>query len=419
MKKITPGIISGNITAPASKSLMQRYVALATVASSESVIKNPSLCNDGLASLEVARALGAMVRTRDDGNINIIPGTPKNPCVLQCEESGTSFRIFSAIAALWSTPITIQATGSLLKRPMNMIEDALKASGVSVTSKNGLPPLVVTGPFTSSTLDIDGSMTSQFLSGLLIALPSLSHSTTVRVSNPTSRPYIEMTLQALKSFLITVEINHSLTEFHIPGNQQPNGQIVKVTGDWSSASFLLVAAATTGSVTLSQLTKDSKQADMAIVDVLKKAGAHVEWLPSGDIFVKKPEEKLKAFEFNATDCPDLFPPLVALAAACDGTSHIIGTSRLTHKESNRAEALISEFSKMGVSVTEKDDALYVVGSAISGGATIHPFGDHRIAMAAAIAALRGDLETTISDPEVVKKSFPDFFEVLGKHSYTM
>jgi 3-phosphoshikimate 1-carboxyvinyltransferase len=417
MKLVQPANFIGQVSAPASKSMMQRYVALAAIASSATTIKNPSLCDDGLASLEVARGLGAMARTRKDGNIEIIPDDPVFPCVLKCAESGTSFRIFSAIAGLYEKPITLTGTGSLLSRTMQMVVDTLSRAGLSVSSNGGFAPLTITGPFKENIITIDGSITSQLISGLLIALPRRTENTKLIIKNLKSRPYIEMTLKALKNFLVNIEYNKDFSEFDIPGNQQPTGQILTVEGDWSSASFLLVAAVTTGSIVLSQISKDSLQADKAILDVIESTGGKIEWINKNTLRLEKPQSPLMPFEFDATDCPDLFPPLVSLATACDGVSIIRGTSRLIHKESNRAEALIKEFRKFGISITHQDDSLKITGGTLSQpDVPMDSYNDHRIVMATAITALRALKLVAINDSDVVKKSYPDFFEVLEKNS---
>jgi len=416
MKLIQPGNIFGFTTAPASKSMMQRYVALASLASSPTTIHNPSDCDDSLASLKVAEGLGASVTTNSLGSITITPATPTFPAQLYCQESGTSFRIFSALAALFDKPITMTGSGTLLRRPMQMIVDSLTDAGAQVVSQQGFLPLTITGPFKKNHLIVDGSITSQYLSGLLIALPHGTQDATIEVNDIVSRPYIQMTLSALQSFGLVVSHNQELTHFSIPGNQKPRGQQVTIEGDWSSASFLLVAAAMTGEMTVAGLDRESAQADKAIMTALQASGALYSWNQEA-VTVTKPDTPLKAFEFNATDCPDLFPPLVALAAACKGISRIRGTHRLIAKESNRAAALIAEFQKFGYRIHEEHHSLIIEGMPPQDPTTpIDPHGDHRIAMAAAITALRCPAAVKISAPDVVKKSFPNFFEVLEKNS---
>lgn len=416
MKLTKPGNIFGSTTAPASKSMMQRFVALSCLASSPTTIHNPSDCDDSLASLSIAKGLGASITTDAGGSISITPGTPLFPAKLDCGESGTSFRIFSGLAALFDKPITVTGSGSLMRRTMQMIVDSLSTAGVHVVTQEGFPPLTITGPFKQNHIIVDGSITSQYLSGLLIALPHHTQDTTIEVSRVVSRPYIQMTLNALKDFDITILHNQELTNFSIPGNQKPRGQQVTIEGDWSSASFLLVAAAMTGTMTVAGLDPASTQADRAIMHVLDATGATYTW-DNDVVTVSKPTKPLQAFQFDATDCPDLFPPLVALATACEGTSKIYGTDRLVAKESNRAAALIEEFKKFGYDIREEHQTLIVEGKApLTPTCPIDPHKDHRIAMAAAITALRCPAPVEIGSPEVVQKSFPNFFEVLEKNS---
>ena len=420
MKSIQPGRILGTVNVPTSKSMMQRYVALATLSSSETIIKNPSLCDDGLASLEVAKGFGLSVSPVSDNTITLTPNPNVNKAAeLNCRESGTAYRTFAARCALLTREVSLTGEGSLKKRTMQMVVDALQQLGVSVRSNNGCIPLTICGPITNSNILLDGSMTSQFLSGLLLTLPFHSTASKITVKNLTSKPYIAMTLQAATQFGLSIIGDSSFEHFAINGNQSiTNKTEVTVEGDWSSASFLAVAAVTSGKVTLNGIAKESKQADKAIMDVLTKCGAHINWLSSTSVEISAPVTALNAFDFDATDCPDLFPPLVALASATNGNCTVRGTHRLTYKESNRADALRIEFAKLGITVLHHEDALTVVPGIPTAGEPIDPHGDHRIAMAASIAALRctnsnkGQHPVQIQNPSVINKSFPTFFDIL-------
>ncbi len=413
MKQISARNIKGSVSAPSSKSMMQRYVALACLSNSPTTIHCPSLCDDGLASIRIAKDLGAEVITSSE-SIQIIPNStiPDN-AILNCAESGTSFRIFSAIAALHNKPITITGSGTLLKRPMNMIKDTLSDCKVSVVSRNGFAPLIITGPILKDKISINGSDSSQLLSGLLIACPKRNSNTEIIVDNLKSKPYVIMTLQACKDFGINISYSPNLESFLIAANQAPKASDVTVEGDWSGASFILVAAAITGEVTVTNLSNLSLQADRQIISALKSFGAEVK-IADNHITVTKNGNS--PFEFDATDCPDLFPPLVALAAAANGVSRIKGALRLQHKESNRALALVQEYSKIGITVIQEDDYLIVHGGVlnigISNGATVNAHDDHRIAMSLAVTALRSHSTITIEGSESVNKSYPNFFEDL-------
>jgi 3-phosphoshikimate 1-carboxyvinyltransferase len=243
-----------------------------------------------------------------------------------------------------------------------------------------------------------------------MSLPVAEMNSAVRVKNLKSKPYIDMTLEVLKAFGIEV-VNENYELFRIPGRQKYIPRTYEVESDWSGGAFLLVAGAINGDLKVTGLRPGSSQSDAAILQVLRDAGANLEI--TGDI-VEISKSGLKAFEFDATEAPDLFPPLVALAAHCDGISTIKGASRLIHKESDRASALIEEFGKMGIRVSAENDSLIVTGGKVSG-ARVNSHEDHRIAMAVAVAALGAEGTVYIKDSHCVGKSYPLFFDDLRKN----
>jgi 3-phosphoshikimate 1-carboxyvinyltransferase len=290
---------------------------------------------------------------------------------------------------------------------MSMIEEALNQLGVKCKSTDGYLPLTICGPLTGGKLEIDGSVSSQLLTGLLMALPLASKDSEIKVRNLKSKPYIDMTLQLLNSFGITVMTsNYDL--FRIPGNQKYIPHSYTVEGDWSGGAFLLVAGAINGHLSVKGLRNDSKQSDMAVLKALEIAGAH---LTSGENNIDISRSELKAFEFNATESPDLFPPLVALASYCAGVSSIKGVSRLVFKESNRANTLKEEFGKMNIKIEIADDVMFITGGRPQG-ARVESHDDHRIAMAVAVASLGASGKVSIRDSQCVAKSYPHFFEDL-------
>jgi 3-phosphoshikimate 1-carboxyvinyltransferase len=326
---------------------------------------------------------------------------------LNCGESGLAMRMFSPIAALYPVEITMAGANSLKKRPMFMIEEALSQLGVKCSSKAGFPPLTIHGPIKGGRCEIDGSVSSQLLTGLLMALPLAIKDSVVKVNNLKSKPYIDMTIQILKSFGITIH-NVDYTTFQIPGNQKYTPYNYTVEGDWSGGAFLLVAGAINGQLQVQGLSTLSKQSDMAIIDALGKAGAKIK-KSENQIDISK--STLKAFDFDATESPDLFPPLVALASYCEGISTIKGVSRLIYKESDRASALKAEFGKLKINIEVKDDVMSVTGGQPQG-AHVESHDDHRIAMAVAVAALGSKGRVFIRDSQCVAKSYPDFFDDL-------
>lgn len=406
--------IYGRLQAPSSKSYAQRAVAAALLAEGDTTLLNMELCSDTHAALTVVEALGASASKTAEGTY-VIKGsmrngvlTPKNTMV-NIGESGLSTRMFTPVASLFGVEITVTGEGSILKRPMDMMITPLRNLGVEVRSNDGYLPLTVKGPLKGGETEVDGSVSSQFITGLLMALPLAETDTTIHVNKPKSIPYIKMTIDLLNNFGIEVAHNDDYTEFYIVGGQTYTACTYNVEGDWSGASCLLVAGAIAGEITIENLNPLSMQADVAIIDALSKAGAEIITTPES---VTVRNRQLSAFEFDATHCPDLFPALAALAANCEGRSVITGTKRLTHKESNRAETLKEEFGKLGIEVDiSEDNIMYVTGGEVKS-AVVESHNDHRIAMSLAVAALRSDGEVIIKDAESVNKSYTCFWDDL-------
>jgi 3-phosphoshikimate 1-carboxyvinyltransferase len=398
-----PSELSGTVKAPSSKSMTQRAIAAALLANGNSCIRYPSYCDDSLAAMNVAVGLGAKVDPGIDElwiNGSAVLKEPK----LNCGESGLAIRMFSPIAALYTAEITMTGAVTLRNRPMTMIEEALNQLGAECRTTGGFLPLTIKGPINGGNCEIDGSVSSQLLTGLLMALPVAEGDTEIKVNNLKSRPYIDMTIQLLQSFGIDVH-HHDYTYFHVPGKQKYIPSVYKVEGDWSGAAFLLVAGAIAGNIKITGLKRDTLQSDIAILDALRSAGANISFV-NDDIEISRAE--LKSFEFDATHSPDLFPPLVALASYCDGVSHIKGVSRLKHKESDRAETLQKEFAKMNILIEIADDVMTISGGNPVG-ARVESHEDHRIAMALAVTSLQADSEVFLRDSQCISKSYPDFY----------
>lgn len=408
VRSVDPSFIAGEIKSPSSKSMTQRAIAAAMLAKGSSIIKNPSYCDDSLAAMSIARGLGAKI-VPEEGLMYVTgrPGVTDN--TLNCGESGLAIRMFSPIAALFPEKIVMLGKGSLRSRPMQMIGDALIQLGAGFESTGGFLPLTIQGPLKGGRCEIDGSVSSQLLTGLLMALPLTAEDSEIFVTNLKSKPYVDMTMKVLGDFGITVS-NEDYKLFTIKGRQAYSPVSIEVEGDWSGGAFLLVAGAINGNVVVRGLQAGSCQSDRAILEALEKAEARIT-ISRDRIAVTKSD--MKAFEFDATDAPDLFPPLAALAAYCNGTSRIKGASRLIHKESNRAAALISEFGKMNIEIRLEDDLMLITGGRTMG-AAVSSHNDHRIAMAAAVAALGAEGRVSIADSQCVAKSYPDFFNDLGK-----
>lgn len=411
---IQPSAVSGVIQAPASKSSMQRACAAALLYTGETIIHNPGNSNDDKAALDIIQRLGAEVIINNEQLIIKSEGIHPDGTEINCGESGLSIRMFTSLAALSDATITINGSGSLVTRPMDFFNEILPQVGVEVISNNGKLPLKIKGPLQPKDIMVDGSLSSQFLTGLLLAYAATdANNVSIRVTNLKSKPYIDLTLEVMKQFGFKIPVNKNYEEFYFTETivNQSASQPVNYTveGDWSGAAFLLVAGAIAGNITVKGLDVFSTQADKAILQALMASEARL------SIQAERIEVKplpLKAFHFDATECPDLFPPLVALAAYCKGKSVIEGVHRLTHKESNRALTLQEEFSKMGVKIELQDDLLIVHGGGVIKGAVVHSHHDHRIAMACAVAALRAEGTVTIEAAESIDKSYPDFYKHL-------
>ena len=414
---IYPSQLKGTVQAPASKSSMQRACAAALLRRGETIIVNPGQSDDDKAALDIIQRLGANASLENGEwkveSEGVLPITNE----INCGESGLSIRMFTSIAALSNKEIAINGTGSLLTRPMNFFDEILPQLGVKVKNNNGKLPMTIQGPLQPKNIEVDGSLSSQFLTGLLMAYAAAgAKDVSIKVNNLKSKPYIALTLDVMKQFGLPLPDNKDFKEFifnNEPSVNQLTNQPVNyiVEGDWSGGAFLLVAGAIAGPITVRGLDLTSTQADKAIVDALMAANAGIAIDAKG--ITIHPSE-MNGFYFDATDCPDLFPPLVALAAYCNGKTTIRGVNRLTHKESNRAVTLQDEFDKMGVFLELENDVMIVHGTKNVKGADVHSNHDHRIAMACAVAALKASSETVIEEAQAIKKSYPDFYEDLKK-----
>lgn len=389
---------------------MQRACAAALLSKGTTIIQHPGSSNDDLAALDVIYKLGATITKKENGDLEILSeGVKPRSKEINCGESGLGIRMFSPLAALSEKELAIVGSGSLVNRPMDFFDEIFPQLGISIQSNSGKLPLKIQGPLKPSNIRIDGSLSSQFLTGLLMAFAAAGASdVTIMVDDLKSRPYIDLTLDVLKKFGITV-INKEYNEFYFPTASSFVPARYIVEGDWSGGAFLLVAGAIAGNIKVLGLDPSSSQADKAILQALSISGASLSVTGTG---ITVGPSKLKAFHFDATDCPDLFPPLVSLAAYCEGSSVITGVKRLTHKESNRSLTLQEEFAKMGVKIDLQDDLMIIHGAGSIHGALVHSHHDHRIAMACAVAGLKANGDTTIQVAEAIGKSYPAFYDHL-------
>jgi len=413
---IHPSTIKGNIQAPASKSSMQRACAAALVKTGTSIINNPGYSNDDRAALQVIQQLGATVQNENNRIIISSKGIHATTNEINCGESGLGIRMFTPLIALTNFPININGEGSLLQRPMQFFDAIFPELNVQIKSNNGKLPIQVKGPLQPANITVDGHLSSQFLTGLLMAFSAAhAQNVTITVNNLKSRPYIDLTLKVMQHFCLKTPHNKHYESFYFDTSSHNAAQNVVVEyiveGDWSGAAFLLVAGAIAGNITVKGLDVDSVQADKAILQALMDAGAIMS-IETQQIHIQ--QGPLSAFHFNATDCPDLFPPLVALAAYCKGTTVIEGIERLAYKESNRALTLQQEFAKLGVTIKLQDDLMLVEGGNEIKAANVSSHHDHRIAMACALAALKANGAVEINDAEAINKSYPDFYHHINE-----
>mgnify|MGYP006151963917 CR=1 FL=1 len=438
---VRPSTLSGRIEAPGSKSHMQRLLVAALLCPGRSTIHRPAENDDCLALLSAVAALGADIEIGQDPvtgheRLEITGGLAPRTDLLDVGESGLGARILAPVAALAAEPdrtMTIAGHGTLLARPMDAWGAILPALGAQVQSNSGQLPLQIQGPLLGGSLRYDGSLSSQFTTGLLMALPCAPNDSVLEVENLSSRPYIEMTLHVMAEAGIEVtwergdkedkeDSPHDLSphptldRFHIQGGQTYLPTETTVAGDWSAGATWLILASLAGDETMvvDRLAHTPEQADRSVQGALLFSGVK---LMRGETGIQVDARKKKGFKFDARHCPDLIPVLSAYATFCKGPSYILGRERLRHKESDRALAIVEEFAKAGirVDIDSQADALIIhpnKGKTPSvQPATLDARGDHRMVMAAAILGTQG-APITIVGAETVAKSYPRFFEDL-------
>jgi len=408
--------LSGVVEAPSSKAYTHRSVIAASLSNGESKIRRPLTCDDTEATVNAVRAYGAKV---EEGEAEwIVCGTSTlemTKDVIDCGESAATMRFVAPITANRSGITKLTGGRSLRKRPMEPLLVALRQLGVVCYSLkgNGRPPLIVHGGgIRGGTASIPGDISSQFISGLLFASPLAREDVEIRLSSTLeSRSYVEMTLEVMKDHRVTVRSSPDMREFFIPHNQclAPFDRIIP--GDYSSAAFLLAAAAVTSSkVTVANLESRSLQGDRAIIEILMKMGADLK--VRDECIELEGTGSLEAVQVDARDIPDLAPVCAVLGCYANGRTVIRNAKRLRIKESDRIESLVTELNRMAARVTAVGDDIIVDGACKLRGTAVDSHDDHRIAMACSVAALGADGETEIHNADCVSKSYPRFYEDL-------
>jgi 3-phosphoshikimate 1-carboxyvinyltransferase len=405
--------LEGVVSAPPSKAYTHRMLIAASLSNGASKIFNPLVSDDTQATLEAVKAFGAETELHE--NCWKVHGqeTMKMPSrPIDCRESGSTLRFMIPVAALAPKPSTFLFGASFERRPVAPLLESLRELGVeSAVQNDGSSVMVRGGGIRGGKTSIRGDISSQFISGLLFACPKAKEDTEITVTTPLeSRGYVEMTLEVLVKHGLEGAVNDELSCLWIPSNQSYVPCDHTVPGDFSSAAFLLAAAAVTSShVTVKNVDYRTCQGDREIVDILQEMGASVK---VGDDSVEVEGEQLVGVDIDAKDIPDLVPVCAVLGCYAEGRSLIYNAERLRYKESDRLESISSELKKMGADIKVNEDGLTINGGGRLHGATVDPHNDHRIAMACAVAALGARGKTKIQNVECINKSYPQFFSDL-------
>ncbi|MCM1113936.1 MAG: 3-phosphoshikimate 1-carboxyvinyltransferase [Clostridium sp.] len=383
--EIKNSILTGEVLIPPSKSAAHRAMVCSFLAGGGTV--SPIIASNDMKAMEqVISALGSDKDTAD------------------CIESGNTLRFMIPVAAALGKTVTFTGSGRLPDRPIGDYLRLLPQHGVQCTS-DGKLPLRIEGQLTSGVYEIAGNISSQYITGLLLALPILDgDSKIVLTTKLESKPYVDMTIKVMADFGVSVE--ECEYGYFIKGGQSYQKRDYTVESDWSQAAFFLVAGAVNGDVTLKGLDLNSAQGDKAIVDILKAFGADIE---IGENYIRAKKSSLNGIEIDVSDIPDTVPALAVAAAFANGTTVIKGGERLRLKESDRIESVVSNLKRLGVVVEEKPDGMVITGGNVTG-AVLEGFNDHRIPMAFSVAALNAKGDTTITDAQSINKTYPTFFE---------
>jgi len=408
------GGLAGTIAAIASKSHAHRALICAALSEAPSRVLCSSVSADILATVACLNALGADI-TAGDGGFEIMPigdprpGGAQEPIDLYCGESGTTLRLLLPVVAALGRSANFHRSGRLPQRPLSPLYEELVAQGCMLGDPNA-EPLTLAGRLEPGAFQLDGSVSSQFLSGLLLASPLLAGRSELRVTGELeSRPYVDLTLDVMRASGIEITSEDGAFCCSEPQAYHAPREVV-VEGDWSNAAFWLCSGAISARpVTVTGLDPHSVQGDRALVGILQRFGAAVDCVADA---VTVQGGTLKGIEIDVSDTPDLAPALAVVAAAASGLTTITGAARLRLKESDRLAAVADVLGRLGVQVEEVEDGLTIQGGRRLHGAVVDAWGDHRIAMMAAIAAPLCDGSVAITGAEAVNKSYPQFFEDL-------
>ncbi len=406
--------LKGTANAPPSKSYTHRAIAVAAL-SKRAIVHYPLISEDTKATIRASEAFGATVeQKRDSLSIIGFNGKARIPDnVLDVANSGTTLRIMTAVSSLVDGATVLTGDASIRTRPNTPLLKALNDLGAEAfsTRNNGMAPIVVKGKMKGGKVEIDGSISSQFISALLIACPVSSNETRIMIDGDLkSRPYVNITIDMLKNAGVKIIEDEISNSFTIPSDQEYDLRSYNVPGDFSSGSYMIAAGALCGDVTIKNLYP-SEQGDSALIEILEKMGAEISWIKKkGEVKVRKSE--LHGIKVDVGRTPDLVPTLAVLGAAANGSMIIENAEHVRYKETDRLHAMTVELKKMGVDITEEKDRLIIKGGKMKG-AKVHGWDDHRIVMALAVAGMVAG-KTTIDTIESISISYPAFFKDLHR-----
>lgn len=409
---IIPKSLNGSINIPSSKSLCHRAIIAAGLSSGESRISNLMLSDDIAATFKAMEKLGTKIEEIEKGSYKIKGGFPLEERIsIDCIESGSTLRFLIPIAMLGPGEKTFTGRGKLVERPLDTYYRIFDQEGIEYSHNSGRLPLKVKGTLKPGFFKVEGNISSQFITGLLLALPLLESDSRIEIiNNLESKGYVDLTIDILSKFGVEI-INKDYSEFLIKGNQKYKPIDYRVEGDFSQAAFWLVAGIIGGNITCLDLNISSLQGDKIIVDLIQQMGGDIE-VRNQEVVTRK--SRTKGTIIDASQCPDLVPILTVLAALSEGETRIINASRLRIKESDRLKAISTEMNKLGAHVREEEDGLVIRGVEKLLGGVVDSWNDHRIAMALAIASIRCREKVIITNSAAVNKSYPHFWEDFKK-----
>ena len=411
--KIYPSKLKGEVKIPPSKSMAHRAIICAALSDGLCIIENIDYSDDIIATIDAMNSLGAKIVKHKD-YIEVIGAygsdeKAKETRIIDCNESGSTLRFLVPISLLFEGRSKFIGRGNLGKRPLTTYYNIFEKQGIEYSYEEGNLNLVIDGELKAGTFEVEGNVSSQFITGLLFTLPLLNEDSKIIITTEMeSKGYIDLTLRAMSDFGVKI-INNDYREFIIKGNQKYSARNYRVEGDYSQAAFFLCADSLGNDVLCKDLDLNSLQGDKEVIDILERMNVVFN---ANDIGVKGTTNgELISTVIDGSQCPDIIPVLTSVAALTKGTTEIINAGRLRIKECDRLAAVTSELNKLGAKIIEKEEGLVVTGvEKLQGGIEVWSHKDHRIAMTLAIASTRCEEPIVIKDYECIAKSYPNFFD---------